>query len=57
MTVSDSTTNPQSGSEAATPADVRAWARETGHVVGSRGRLSESLRETFERETGRSVQR
>ena len=41
----------------ATPGDVRAWAVENGHEVSERGRVSLSLIDTFEVETGRKVER
>jgi hypothetical protein len=39
----------------ATPAEVRAWAREHGFEVGTRGTLSASLKAAFTEATGREV--
>lgn len=41
--------------EKATPAEVRAWAKENGHEVAERGRLSVEVREAFTAATGRAA--
>jgi hypothetical protein len=41
--------------EPATIADVRAWARENGIEVASRGRIASTVREAFTTKTGRPI--
>ncbi|MFG3715828.1 histone-like nucleoid-structuring protein Lsr2 [Micromonospora sp. NPDC047730] len=37
----------------ATPKEVRAWAKENGHDVGDRGRISKEIKAAFQAATGR----
>lgn len=39
----------------ATAREVRKWAREAGHAVGVRGRVSAELKKLFTEATGRQV--
>lgn len=41
--------------KAASPAEVREWARANGFVVGDRGRLSQDVRDAFTEATGRKI--
>jgi Lsr2 len=41
--------------EKATPAEVRQWAKDNGHEVAAKGRLSVEVREAFTAATGRAA--
>ncbi len=39
----------------ATLTEVRAWAKENGHEVADRGRISQKVRDAFTKKTKRSI--
>ncbi|SCF42495.1 Lsr2 protein [Micromonospora echinospora] len=40
---------------AATPKEVRAWAKANGHNIGDRGRVSQAIKDAFTAATDRQV--